>query len=346
MGCRVWRRTLQPPYLVGMVNNGKPQPLAAIIGERMKQFRAEKGLRQSDISAAAAQCGLSWGRSSVAAIEAGTRNLSLREFFMLPWVIVSAGGWDKPFLPSDTSVALDSTQTTIGGMAMSLTMLQEPMGGFGSPAPPKIQKILNEETAKPRDPVVDLEASRLVAEDIAWRCVCAFAYPHVDYDAAGRQAAVELELTSKVANRLKLPDGRVADWRSVMVFSWGRWGHSIGTERDMRAASKNYATRRALQSARGHITRELISELEREARLRWPLVERVFDEVRAIWNDAQALVRWYQKAYRLANETIAKREVNLSWDEVLNEALPALSRLSNEDYDTGKRSEEERLPDQ
>lgn len=291
-----------------MTNNGKPRQLSAIIGERLRQFREESGLRQSDVAAAAARAGLSWGRSSVAAIEAGSRNLSMAEFFMLPWVITAAGGWDKPLLPPGTQVMLDSTITTPDGMAMSIAMLQEPAGPFGSPAPGRIQKILNEKGEGGSVADSEPEVSFLGAEDVIWSAVCAFAYPNLEYDRVGRDGHYEMELLSKISSRLTMPDGKRPEWRAVAVFSWGLWGHSFGTERDRRASGRDYPNRRSQQSARGHVTREMTSELEAEAWRHWPLVEGIVNQVWPIRENPAELRSWYYKAARDARkDNLSKR---------------------------------------
>ncbi|MFD9319321.1 helix-turn-helix transcriptional regulator [Streptomyces sp. NPDC060053] len=280
-----------------MTNDDDQRSLSAIVGERLKQFRYEKDLRQADIAAAASTVGLQWVRSSVAAIEAGSRNISLEEFFQLPWVIVAAGGWDKPFLPADTSVKLGTFLTTVNGMAMGMVMLQEPMGGFGDAAPERVQRMLNQEQGLPvetpenevdfRDPV-----------DLIWRTVCHLVYPRLDYNRISRQSVAEMELISKVSGRLKMPDNLEHDWQPIAVFSWGLWGHSLQTERDRRASGKEYATPRSLQSARGHVTRELISEIAAEANRQWPVVEGVIREVWPARDDPKKLARWYRKTLR------------------------------------------------
>lgn len=303
-----------------MAINDKPRPLAAIIGERMRQFREDRELRQSDIAAAAAECGLTWGRSSVAALEAGTRNLSLGELFMLPWVITNAGGWDQPLLPPDSEVSLsDFVQTTPRGMVTSLAMLLEPIGKMGAPAPGGLQRLLDDQYGRFEDPSPssngDLDSARLAAEDIAWRYACACAYPFVDYDEAGRQTAAEFELATKIANRLELPNGQSADWHPVMVFSWGLWGHSAGVERDQRAELRSHSTRRALQSARGHVTRDLISELTEEAKRKWSIVQGVLDQLQPIWGDADALIQWYQGIYGMVTQAKTRARQLAAGDE-------------------------------
>ncbi|MEU6344450.1 hypothetical protein ABZ883_26280 [Streptomyces sp. NPDC046977] len=317
-----------------MGNNGKPRPLVAIIGERMKQFREDRGLRQSDIAAAAAECGLSWGRSSVAALEAGTRNLSIGELFMLPWVVFTAGGWDKPILPPEEHVTLSGSITsTPSGMATSLAMLLEPIGGKGSTAPLRVQRMLGEqyshaESAPIQPPAVDdgLSSARLAAEDAAWRHICALTYPFIDYDEAGRQTAVEMELTTKIAARLELPDGQVATWHHVMVFSWGLWGRSAGAERDARAELGKHSTARSLQSARGHVTRDLIAELAAEAAAKWPVVQSVLDQMAPYWGDVEELYNWYQRQYRIARDTQAAAR-NLAAGSEFQKDLRAVSLL-------------------
>lgn len=54
------------------------------LSARLRDLREDAGLRQDDISRKAKGLGLAWGRSSVAALEAGARNLSAFEWLLLP----------------------------------------------------------------------------------------------------------------------------------------------------------------------------------------------------------------------------------------------------------------------
>lgn len=56
----------------------------AALGARLRDLRETAGLRQGDIAACANAAGLSWGRSSVASLERGTRGLSAFEWLALP----------------------------------------------------------------------------------------------------------------------------------------------------------------------------------------------------------------------------------------------------------------------
>lgn len=67
------------------MSNEQPS-LSQAIGARLRALRTEHGLRQEQVAAYARVWGLDWTRSTVAAIEAGDRALSLEEFFALPLV--------------------------------------------------------------------------------------------------------------------------------------------------------------------------------------------------------------------------------------------------------------------
>jgi hypothetical protein len=69
-----------------------PAPLRQVVAARLRQYREHSllGLTQDHVGRAAQRLGFDWGRSSVAAIELGERDLSAAELLALPYIIDEA----------------------------------------------------------------------------------------------------------------------------------------------------------------------------------------------------------------------------------------------------------------
>jgi transcriptional regulator with XRE-family HTH domain len=283
-----------------MSKDEKERPLVAIVGERLKAFREEKGLRQADVAAAASKWGLPWARSSIAALEAGTRNLSVEEMLLLPFVISELGGWSSPLIPPDAWVALSSTRKIqaedLRELAYGLTTPQadlnteHPLTGttLGVRRPGQVQADIDDE----------LYSRQMFAEDMAWRLFCARMYPGMGSKGWAHSANLgnDLELVARVAKKIENPSGGTASYGLVNVLSWVLWRAPVEVERDRRTGLRGVLHGRGLQSAKGHVTRELTSELEAEAEKVWPAVNEIFGELAPIWNDATRLDEWAHRA--------------------------------------------------
>jgi hypothetical protein len=68
-------------------------PLARVVGARFRAIRSENGIPLDRIAAEARQLGLTWGKSSVAALEAGRHVVDLGELLLLPTILARAGAW-------------------------------------------------------------------------------------------------------------------------------------------------------------------------------------------------------------------------------------------------------------
>lgn len=281
-----------------MTNDGKARPLSVIIGERLKVFREERGLRQADLAAAAAALGLTWSRSSIAALEAGTRNLSLEEILIVPQLIAHAGGWEKPLISGDVDVSLP------GGRSIAAKDLVLAISGLVS----IIQEAPGLQEVEPED--VDAEIlylgeeskhdgelsdARRRARFAAWRAFLYANYPHVNYDEALSPGRGDEDLIFKIGNRLEVPDSPAQKWDFARFYPWALWGRPADEERDRRTAERGtYASKRSLQAARGHATREMITELSAEIARTANNLGEIFDLLQPIWGDAQELDAWAQ----------------------------------------------------
>ncbi|MCP9209315.1 helix-turn-helix domain-containing protein [Streptomyces sp. NEAU-Y11] len=299
-----------------MTKDDKQRPLAVTLGERLRQFREDRGLRQADVASAAAAWGLKWGRSSIASLEAGTRNLSVEELLLLPFVVSELGGWDQPLLPPEAAIPLSKTRfipaSQIASCASRLTISTlpntNPFDGMVAGV-----RVSGEDEASD-----SLTSARMHAEALAWDLFLSRTYPSFRYRDAEDGAMQDPELVAKIAKRIKLPAEVAPSWGLVSVLSLGLWGRSIADERDHRASARGEFEGRALQSVKGHVTRELVGELEAEAHRVWPEIERAFSPVRAIWDHQDLLTEWDRRARGEAARTrfeVKRRDAIEAFDE-------------------------------
>jgi transcriptional regulator with XRE-family HTH domain len=316
-----------------MTNNGKARPLAAIVGDRLKIFREQRQLRQSDLATAAAQAGLSWSRSSIAALEAGTRNLTIEELIMLPLVISNAGGLKEPFIPPESLVLLTKHSHVEAGKIFEsfATLTAGPIAQH--PSAVVVPDVSGEDADEWQTPSVsededwDLGAppertgSRYVsgiqwvrdeARDLAFMRVIREVYPDVDLQIVERSYGGDYDLRLKVSRRLEVPAGVIGSVAYIQPFAAGLWGRSFEGERDARAAARGpYPSPRSEQAARGHVTREMIAELNAAIAQAGPVLNPLLAELREVWGDADLLYRWCWKtassidATEIAEETLA-----------------------------------------
>ncbi|MFI0772350.1 helix-turn-helix domain-containing protein [Streptomyces sp. NPDC021218] len=304
-----------------MTNNGKPRPLPVIVGERLRLFREIKGLRQEDVADAARNHGLSWGRSSIAALEGGNRDIRLDELVPLRAVIASLGGWDEPFLPPEERIILNE-RTSIRAGALGTLFDQLCMPSDNEPPTPELNEELELGTLENTPAIDDFERSQEVARGIVVYDLMFYTFwPRGDFSVS-RSLSRLGEMTYRVAEKLTRPDGREVDPYMVVVFAEGMWGHHVGDERDARTSKRGkYDSKRALQSARGHVTRELIEELQQEIDARWPQMKAIFDSLEAVIDDESALNEWTQNAHAV------ERKVKYGMDDkVIREALASIRK--------------------
>lgn len=303
----VWRPTLQPTYLGLMTNDGNPQPLAVIVGERLKLFREERDLRQADIAAAATACGLAWSRSSVAALESGTRNLSVEELVLLPFVVSNAGGWDQPLIPPDTNIRVAKrTQMTAEHVSTWISYLFKPIDALESSrtVPPEEEESVRWAVPPVDGFASDLDKERAYSQVSMWRLSFSRLHPSLAFDQAIEDSRAEYELLTKITDRLEAGwEDLPVPWYVAAAYGRAMWGWSPGQERDWRAGdASGYASKRSLQSSRGHITRDLIREIQERIDHDKPVLDRDFDRLRNIWDQVDELKQYALDSYVEADE--------------------------------------------
>ncbi|MBI0294466.1 helix-turn-helix transcriptional regulator [Streptomyces sp. PRKS01-29] len=293
-----------PLYGGGMNSDSNGRQVAAIVGERLRALREAKDLRQEDVVTAAQSLGLTWGRSSVAALEAGNRSLSVGEFLLIPALVAQLGGWDEPLLsPTDRIVVSDS-------LTLSARRLTDAMIGYLTPVTDaaKVLSTRNEEDtlgAVPRNKGWDSVSPHKLNQSNARAAVYLRVLHTLKPDATNSQwlelIRLDYEITRTIANRLSSPKhGRGVDPLLARAFALSVYGRSLGEERDARAESRGpYPSKRALQSARGHATREIIEELQKQIDVRWKEIEPVFNELDAVFDDPDALNAWLKETQKM-----------------------------------------------
>jgi transcriptional regulator with XRE-family HTH domain len=206
-------------------------PLQDAIGERLRQLREARGLRQEDIAAGARRIGLRWNRPTIALVENGIRQLSVGEFLAMAVIYMlimnekelgspslKPEKWLKPvdFLPTKGWFEIGK------GCALPAAMLREVVDG-------------------------NLYPSLLPTSF--------FVHRRADEDIFETEALGDAE--EKAARRLKVSAVEVAKAARQL------WQRSLTEERDrrVREQASDESSRRRLQALRGHVSRTLTAEI-------------------------------------------------------------------------------------
>lgn len=292
----VWRWTLHAAYLEVMATNDKPRQLSAVVGEGLRKFRESRGLRQEDIANAARDYGFTWGRSSVAALEAGNRELSIGELLLIPAIVRKLGGWDEPIISARAQVMIsDSTWILahqIPGQAWALLTPTVPPERARQDLQPLEDETFLLGGIEAEDHHGPEFRRKVVLEVSMWERMYYTLWPE-KLSTRRWEESESFELDRRVAERITTPDGKSADSGLVEAFSFGLWGRSTGDERDARTDERGkYDTKRALQSARGHVTRELIDELQTEITRRWAEASEFISKTKEAIATDEGLDKW------------------------------------------------------
>lgn len=218
------------------------QPLRRILAAGLKAARERRGLRQEDAAARARAYGLStWIRGTIAQAEVGARRLSLEEIVLLalayettPAELIGGDDADLVELTPDARVKVGALKALLSGNPEALAH-----EGVDVPArhgaPPR---------RSGRFPDVLGQAGRFGMGDRSLLDRVA-----LEVGDAERHAARKLGVTPQQVNEAAVR----------------RWGRSLAGERDRRLSEQaaDVDPRRA-QAIRGHITRELMTELQVE----------------------------------------------------------------------------------
>jgi transcriptional regulator with XRE-family HTH domain len=234
-----------------MRKNERLRTLDAVIGGNLRRLRKGAGLTQDQLSRHLRQRGLSWTRPTVAAVELGTKTLDVGELWLLGLALVSLGN-PSPF----GELLAGDGRVRVGG------------GEESTPTLDFFRSFLTN----------DFEALRSATLRDAGT-------PHFHEEL---RAAVERKVVAPFRRVGELaPDLKVADMRTVeeaargdaeraaarrlrvdpvtlSAAAFGRWGRSLTDERDARvtATDSQGSPAHATRGRRGHVTRQLLEELE------------------------------------------------------------------------------------
>ncbi len=215
----------------------KPITLAAVIGERVRALRESLGDSQDDLARGVRDLGLNWQRSTVAALEAGTRGLSVEELVVLCRLLRAA---PHELVGTDEEVSLGPHSTARGDA---------------------VRRLLTGESdfaADDFDSRFDRDVRRGLKAGDELDQAMQHLWPRSRLDqrvAAYRASTGEAE--QKLARRLNV------DRWLLSIAAYRLWGRSLSEERDARVSAEAPpdATIRQLQALRGHVTRSLAEEL-------------------------------------------------------------------------------------
>ncbi|MBB5075838.1 helix-turn-helix transcriptional regulator [Nonomuraea endophytica] len=213
-------------------------PFSVALGQKLRTVRERKGWTTEDIATSAQGYGLGWHRTTVGQIELGKRALSAIELLMLPFL------YGEPLvklLPSEVTHLTDTTAANISYLvAFAITGEVWDQPGSGPLHRPGRFHFKGQEER------VGRFVQALLDKPNPW-----------PLEAVAAHIATPDEAEMKAAKRLDTTPHYVA-YAARMT-----WGHGLTEERDTRLNRRpdTPADRRALQAARGHVTRELINEL-------------------------------------------------------------------------------------
>lgn len=218
----------------------KAPPFAEALGAQLRQTRAGEGRTIEDVAQSARQLGLPWHRPTVGQVERGKRGLSAAELFLLPLVY---GRPLRDLLPPVDQTVWLTDETAVYGAELHRVLddgYDPGRSGYFRPG------SWHRRTRMSKDEVMEA-VQGLAAKESNW--------PH---GALLKHMGHPDEAETKAAKRLDTTPQYVAYAAREL------WGRGLTAERDARLAERSDTpdTPRALQAARGHITRALITELE------------------------------------------------------------------------------------
>jgi hypothetical protein len=224
------------------------RPLREVLAVGMKEARQRLGLRQEDAAARARSYGLStWIRGTVAQAEVGARRFGLEEVLLLA-LAYETSLTDLIAGDDDELVELTSqARLSVGALRAVLRGDQAAMRGLSTEAVDiPVRRGVAPTSRSGRFPDVLAEAQRFGIGD---RSMLEHALDEVSD--TERHAARKLGTTPERLN----------------MAAMRRWGRTLAKERDYRLSEQaDDVSPRSRQALRGHITRDLMAELEDELR--------------------------------------------------------------------------------
>lgn len=234
--------------------------LPAVIGEQLRTVRGDR--RQEDVAEIARQYGLNWRRATVAAVEAGLRTVTLEELILLSMAFHKPLHW---WVAGDASVGrkrgemvqltADASAPTVGLVSL---LRGESLGDIKIATNRQTKRLKGLDIADWEVPQARLsralEAGFERELDRARKL-----WPEVELiDVVEIRLAARKDAEMKAAKRLGVSPFEAS------VLAVKLWGHGLTEERDRLLGESTDATPRTLQARRGHVTRQLLQQLEAE----------------------------------------------------------------------------------
>jgi len=223
--------------------------LDQVIGSNLRRFREETGLSQDAVSRRLRNYGLPWSRSTVAALEAGTKTMDVLELALLSHAL---GRPPEYWLAGEGLVDTKLGTVTVSAVRLSFSGKDawstiDPTIEFNNPA---VRYGIRE--------IPDLWGAQAESDRTFARYERII--PRVTRSQLGAaEDAIKGEAERKAAHKLSVDNPIELALAAIAL-----WGRSLTEERDARLdrEASSDASARALQALRGHVTRRLLEEIE------------------------------------------------------------------------------------
>ncbi|WP_369186563.1 helix-turn-helix domain-containing protein [Streptomyces sp. R08] len=224
-----------------------PQTLRQVLGAGLREIRKARDLKQEEAAALLQQHGLTtWIRGTVAQAEVGARRIALEEVLLLalafevpPADFVAGAPDDLVELSPGVRLTVSAVKALLSGNAAAVQALPE-----------RAIKITESLALANRTSDFLAEVQRSGQADPAL---------------VERAVASVGEAERHVARKI----GTSPEWVNLVALQ--RWDRTLSQERDLRLQQRRpEAPKGQLATLRGHITRELLTELEHDLRATHP----------------------------------------------------------------------------
>lgn len=221
--------------------------LGQLLGDRLRDMRAEHDLSQDEVARMARDVGLPWATATVIAFESGRRKaVWVEELLLLSYAFsVEPGDW---FVGKGWAKLSPESMAT-------LTVIRAMLAGSPTAHWTRIsERLWDIPQFKDAPNVLGVQFEKL---NLRLRKVEEFLGPEFSTDAAiaaVRGAAAPAEVRAAYKLQVKPID--------ISLAAFKLWGRSLTMERNRRVGvAARQATLRSLNATRGHITRTLLKEL-------------------------------------------------------------------------------------
>lgn len=228
------------------MNQAKPPTLSSVLGAGLRSIRDQRGHRQDDVARLARSYGLRWTRTTVAKTERGERAMTLEELVLLslalrlpPSAFVPGRGRDMVAITDDAALSTKNLRALLDGRRDDVVI------------PGQDTPVIREAPALFGQIADSLESA------------VAPVWPNPpDWAVEEATTAANNDAEVKASRRLGIHPFLVA------LAACRRWGRTLTAERDERVAATAPVggSVRTLTALRGHMTRQLVAELESEIR--------------------------------------------------------------------------------